>query len=115
LKKLGHTEQSTPSHALRHAHVQPVAVVPLTPVAWFEQLAPVVHRSEHSGYPVYPGRHAPQFCEMASPVGHVWQCAPVQPLEQMHWQPVVARLPLGSATARPLQSSSLLQPTGHAG
>ena len=49
---MGRTPQAVPVHALRHAQVQPVAVVPVTDVACAEQLAPVWHLSEHLGYPV---------------------------------------------------------------
>jgi hypothetical protein len=86
-----------PVHWLRHPHVQPVSVLPVTVSAWLEQFASLVQIRKHSGYCSRVATHVLQFVA-ASYCGL-----------QVHWQ--FGDVPL-TLTALLLQSSTFVH-TSH--
>ena len=67
LDPYGHALQVLSNQLLRHTHWQPVSVVPVTLLAWLEQLALMVQVKEHDGNPLKPSTHRSQPVEVFMP------------------------------------------------
>ena len=82
-KPVGHAAHAGPLHPLRQLQVQPVLLLPVTPVAWPLQLAAVVHVRWHPGYVSYPEAQLPQSLALLKFDGQVAHEGPVHELRQV--------------------------------